>query len=221
MKIISETENYIVIQKAPGEDSEKDVPRLLADQSGKDASDYFCVHRLDKTASGLLVYGKNRSQAADLTKQIQAETVEKSYLAIVAGKPETAEGSFQDLLYKDKMKQKAFPVKRMRKGVKEAELSYKVLETIQYEGSLISLVEVKLHTGRFHQIRCQFASRRMPLLGDGKYGSRIKTKNLCLFCNRLSFYDSAAKSAVSFEASPEDETPWNLFDTEATPWKSD
>ncbi|OON87243.1 hypothetical protein BXO88_05090 [Oribacterium sp. C9] len=212
MRIINETENYIVICKAPGEDSEKDVPGLLASQSEKDAKDYFCVHRLDKTASGLLVYGQNKSAAADLTKQIQDETVEKTYLAVVAGKPETMEGSFHDLLYKDKMKQKSFPVKRMRKGVKEADLSYKVLETIEYEDSLISLVEVKLHTGRFHQIRCQFASRKMPLLGDGKYGSRIKTKSLCLFCNSLGFYDSAAKSKVSFEALPEDEAPWNLFD---------
>ncbi|WP_036613020.1 RluA family pseudouridine synthase [Oribacterium sp. P6A1] len=213
MKIINETENYIVILKSPGEDSEKDVPGLLAHETGKDASDYFCVHRLDKTASGLLVYGKNKAAAADLTKQIQDEAVRKTYLAIVAGKPETSEGSFKDLLYKDKMKQKAFPVKRMRKGVKEAELSYRVLETMEYEASLISLLEVRLHTGRFHQIRCQFASRKMPLLGDGKYGSRIKTKSLCLFCNSISFYDSVSKSEVSFKASPEDEAPWNLFST--------
>ena len=212
MRIINETENYIVICKAPGEDSEKDVPELLASLSGKDVKDYFCIHRLDKTASGLLVYGKNRFAASELTKQIQDETVEKTYLAVVAGEPETTEGSFHDLLYKDKMKQKAFPVKRMRKGVKEADLSYKVLKTIEYEDSLISLVEVRLHTGRFHQIRCQFALRNMPLLGDGKYGSRIKTKSLCLFCNSLSFYDSALKETVSFEASPEDEAPWNLFD---------
>lgn len=213
MKIINETENYIVILKAPGEDSEKDVPGLLAAQAGKDASDYYCVHRLDKTVSGLLVYGKNKATAADLTKQIQDETVEKTYLAVVAGRPETPEGSFHDLLYKDKMKQKAFPVKRMRKGVKEAELEYKVLETLEYEASVISLVEVRLHTGRFHQIRCQFASRKMPLLGDGKYGSRIKTKNLCLFCNSLGFYDTAEDKKVSFTASPQDEEPWNLFDS--------
>lgn len=212
MRIIDETGNYIVIFKAPGEDSEKDVPGLLAAQSGKDASDYFCVHRLDKTVSGLLVYGKDKATAADLTKQIQDGTIEKTYLAVVAGKPETPEGSFHDLLYKDKMKQKSFPVKRMRKGVKEAALEYKVLETLEYESSVISLVEVRLHTGRFHQIRCQFASRKMPLLGDGKYGSRIKAKNLCLFCNSLGFYDNTENKKVSFTASPEDEEPWNLFD---------
>ena len=211
MKIINETENYIVIQKAPGEDSEKDVPELLSAKLLKDPSDYFCVHRLDKTASGLLVYGKNRAAAADLTKQIQEENVEKTYLAVVSGRPETSEGSFYDLLYRDKMKQKAFPVKRMRKGVKEAKLDYRVLETVSYEDTLISLIEIRLHTGRFHQIRCQFASRKMPLLGDGKYGSRIKTKNLCLFCNSLRFYDPASKTKVAFEVSPEDETPWNLF----------
>ncbi|SFG56061.1 RluA family pseudouridine synthase [Oribacterium sp. WCC10] len=211
MEIIHETENYIVINKAPGEDSEKDVPKLIAESLGGEAADFFCVHRLDKTASGLLVYGRNKAAAADLTRQIQDETIQKTYLAIVAGKPEEDTGSFRDLLYKDKIKQKAFPVKRMRKGVKEAILDYKVLDTTEFESQVISIAEVKLHTGRFHQIRCQFASRKMPLLGDGKYGSRIKTKNLCLFCQRLSFYDQTAKAVVSFTAVPPAEEPWTLF----------
>lgn len=211
MEIIKETKNYIVVNKAPGEDSEHDVPRLLAEALNKATSDFFCIHRLDKTAGGLLVYGKNKAAAAELTKQLQESTLKKTYLAIVPGVPETQEGVLKDLLYKDKTKQKMFPVKRMRKSVKEAVLSFKVLSTKEWEGNVISLLEISLQTGRFHQIRCQFASRGLPLLGDGKYGSRIKTKNLCLFCRSLSFYDSVEKTEVSFTADPPVEEPWTAF----------
>lgn len=213
MEIIKETKNYIVVNKAPGEDSEHDVPRLLAEALNKATTDFFCIHRLDKTAGGLLVYGKNKAAAAELTKQLQESTLKKTYLAIVPGVPETQEGVLKDLLYKDKTKQKMFPVKRMRKGVKEAVLSFKVLSTKEWEGNVISLLEISLQTGRFHQIRCQFASRGLPLLGDGKYGSRIKTKNLCLFCRSLSFYDSVEKTEVSFTADPPAEEPWTVFST--------
>ena len=211
MEIIKETKNYIVVNKAPGEDSEHDVPRLLAEALNKATTDFFCIHRLDKTAGGLLVYGKNKAAAAELTKQLQESTLKKTYLAIVPGVPETQEGVLKDLLYKDKTKQKMFPVKRMRKGVKEAVLSFKVLSTKEWEGNVISLLEISLQTGRFHQIRCQFASRGLPLLGDGKYGSRIKAKNLCLFCRSLSFYDSVEKTEVSFTADPPVEEPWTAF----------
>jgi len=211
MEIIKETKNYIVVNKAPGEDSEHDVPRLLAEALNKATTDFFCIHRLDKTAGGLLVYGKNKAAAAELTKQLQESTLKKTYLAIVPGVPETQEGVLKDLLYKDKTKQKMFPVKRMRKGVREAVLSFKVLSTKEWEGNVISLLEISLQTGRFHQIRCQFASRGLPLLGDGKYGSRIKTKNLCLFCRSLSFYDSVEKTEVSFTADPPVEEPWTAF----------
>ncbi len=106
-----------------------------------------------------------------------------------------------------------FPVKRMRKGVKEAVLSFKVADTKEWDGNVISLLEISLKTGRFHQIRCQFASRGLPLLGDGKYGSRIKTKSLCLFCRSLSFYDSVEKTEVAFTADPPAEEPWTVFST--------
>lgn len=211
MEVIKETKNYIVVNKAPGEDSEHDIPRLLAEALKRESSDFLCIHRLDKTAGGLLVYGKNKAAAADLTKQLQAGTLKKSYLAIVPGVPEQTEGVLKDLLYKDKTKQKMFPVKRLRKGVKEAVLSFKVAATKEWEGNVISLLEISLQTGRFHQIRCQFASRGMPLLGDGKYGSRIKTKNLCLFCRSLSFYDSVEKTEVAFSADPPEEEPWTAF----------
>ena len=207
MKIIHQTAEYVVVCKAAGEDSEHDLPGLLAEQNGDRAADYYVVHRLDQAASGLLVLARNRRTAGELSRQLTENRLRKSYLCVVPGVPEPASGEMQDLLYKDKMNQKMFPVKRKRAGVKEASLTYRVLET---QASL-ALVEVELQTGRFHQIRCQFAARKLPLVGDGKYGSRVRSPHLALFCRTLSFYDPKEKKERCFTAAPPAEFPWMAF----------
>ncbi len=207
MKIIHQTAEYVVVCKAAGEDSEHDLPGLLAEQNGDRAADYYVVHRLDQAASGLLVLARNRRTAGELSRQLTENRLRKSYLCVVPGVPEPASGEMQDLLYKDKMKQKMFPVKRKRAGVKEASLAYRVLET----QAPLALVEVELQTGRFHQIRCQFAARKLPLVGDGKYGSRVRSPHLALFCRTLSFYDAKEKKELCFTATPPVEFPWAAF----------
>ena len=207
MKIIHQTAEYVVICKAAGEDSEHDLPGLLAEQNGDQATDYYVVHRLDKAASGLLVLARNRVTAAELSHQLTENRLRKTYLCVVPGVPAPASGEMQDLLYKDKLKKKMFPVKRKRAGVKEASLTYRVLET----QAPLTLVEVELQTGRFHQIRCQFAARKLPLVGDGKYGSRVRSPHLALFCRQLSFYDAKEKKECSFTAAPPAEFPWTAF----------
>lgn len=197
----------MVICKAAGEDSEHDLPGLLAEQNGDQATDYYVVHRLDKAASGLLVLARNRVTAAELSRQLTENRLRKTYLCVVPGVPAPASGEMQDLLYKDKLKKKMFPVKRKRAGVKEASLTYRVLET----QAPLTLVEVELQTGRFHQIRCQFAARKLPLVGDGKYGSRVRSPHLALFCRQLSFYDAKEKKECSFTAAPPAEFPWTAF----------
>ena len=246
MKIIHQTAEYAVVCKAAGEDSEHDLPGLLAEQNGDHAADYYVVHRLDKAAAGLLVLARDRRTAGELSRQLTENRLRKSYLCAVPGVPEPASGEMQDLLYKDKMKQKMFPVKRKRAGVKEASLTYRVLETqtsvsndvsnqakpdedvlespaqvqstapnlVKAEGeSLVplALVEVELQTGRFHQIRCQFAARKLPLVGDGKYGSRVRSPHLALFCRQLTFYDAKEKKELCFTAAPPAEFPWTAF----------
>ena len=233
MKIIHQTAEYAVVCKAAGEDSEHDLPGLLAEQNGDHAADYYVVHRLDKAAAGLLVLARDRRTAGELSRQLTENRLRKSYLCAVPGVPEPASGEMQDLLYKDKMKQKMFPVKRKRAGVKEASLTYRVLETqtsvsndvsnqvqsaasnfVKAEGeSLVplALVEVELQTGRFHQIRCQFAARKLPLVGDGKYGSRVRSPHLALFCRQLTFYDAKEKKERCFTAAPPAEFPWTAF----------
>lgn len=238
MKIIHQTAEYVVVCKAAGEDSEHDLPGLLAEQNGNRAADYYVVHRLDKAASGLLVLARNRQTAGELSRQLTENRLRKRYLCVVPGVPEPAGGEMQDLLYKDKMKQKMFPVKRKRAGVKEASLTYRVLETQASVSNNVSnqakpaeevkkspaqvqsaadaptslaLVEVELQTGRFHQIRCQFAARKLPLVGDGKYGSRVRSPHLALFCRTLSFYDPKEKKELCFTAAPPAEFPWEIF----------
>ncbi|HBP25136.1 MAG TPA: RluA family pseudouridine synthase [Oribacterium sp.] len=207
MKIIHQNAHYIVVCKAAGEDAEHDVPERLAEALGGTPRMYYPVHRLDQAASGLLVLARDRDTAAGLSRLLAEGRLHKTYLCVVSGTPETPGGTMKDLLYKDRMKKKMYPVKRKRNGVKEAELSYTVLNTVDRA----SLVEVTLRTGRFHQIRCQFAARKMPLFGDGKYGSRQHCPHLALFCNTLSFYDEAEKQECHFEVKPPEEYPWTLF----------
>ena len=226
MKIIHQTAEYVVVCKAAGEDSEHDLPEMLAEQNGDRATDYYVVHRLDQAVAGLLVLARNRVTAAELSRQLTENRLRKTYLCVVPGVPAPASGEMQDLLYKDKMKKKMFPVKRKRAGVKEASLRYHVLETklmnttvtsskqedtAAVSASQLTLVEVELQTGRFHQIRCQFAARKLPLVGDGKYGSRVRSPHLALFCRQLSFYDVKEKKECSFTAAPPAEFPWEIF----------
>lgn len=226
MKIIHQTAEYVVVCKAAGEDSEHDLPEMLAEQNGDRATDYYVVHRLDQAVGGLLVLARNRVTAAELSRQLTENRLRKTYLCVVPGVPAPASGEMQDLLYKDKMKKKMFPVKRKRAGVKEASLRYHVLETklmnttvtsskqedtAAVSASQLTLVEVELQTGRFHQIRCQFAARKLPLVGDGKYGSRVRSPHLALFCRQLSFYDATEKKECSFTAAPPAEFPWEIF----------
>lgn len=226
MKIIHQTAEYVVVCKAAGEDSEHDLPEMLAEQNGDQATDYYVVHRLDQAVAGLLVLARNRVTAAELSRQLTENCLRKTYLCVVPGVPAPASGEMQDLLYKDKMKKKMFPVKRKRAGVKEASLRYHVLETklmnttvtsskqedtAAVSASQLTLIEVELQTGRFHQIRCQFAARKLPLVGDGKYGSRVRSPHLALFCRQLSFYDAKEKKECSFTAAPPAEFPWEIF----------
>ena len=135
--------------------------------------------------------------------------LQKEYLAVIAGKPAEDAGTLRDLLYHDRAKNKSYPVKRMRAGVKEAELDYALLES--RDG--LSLVRVRLHTGRSHQIRVQFASRGMPLAGDVKYGSAVRDCPIALFSCALSLPHPRTGEALSFSAAPEAIYPWQLFST--------
>ena len=178
MEIIYKDEGIVVCRKEPGMDSERDVPEALKAALG---GEIYPIHRLDKAVAGLMVYARTKGAAAALNRVVTEGTMEKEYLALVHGCP-PAEGTWEDLLWKDSRKNKVFVVKRQRAGVRAAKLSYKVLAAGEE-----SLVQVHLYTGRSHQIRVQFASRGYPLVGDHKYGSRSGEENIRLFSAGLRF----------------------------------
>ena len=178
MELLYCDKNIAVCVKPVGLDSEAEVPAALKEQLG---GEIFPIHRLDKNVGGVMVYARTKQAAAILSKAVQEGTMVKEYVALVHGTP-PERGDWEDLLWKDSKKNKVFVVKRMRGGVKKARLEFKRLT----EGET-SLVHVRLHTGRSHQIRVQFSSRGYPLVGDHKYGSRDQRAEPMLFSCRISF----------------------------------
>lgn len=220
--IVYENEDFALVNKPVGMDSEHAL-----------GEGFFPVHRLDKVASGLLLYAKNPRSAKKLSEALQEGKIKKRYHIIVESAGDTSkeddealsvktnstkdtdsseakrlpkEGCFSDYLYKDVKKQKMFPVKKLRKGVKEAVLHYQLLE----EKDGLALVDVELETGRFHQIRAQFSAHGFPLFGDGKYGSR-KKGNVALHCYTLSFPNPKSGEELHFAIQDRDEEPWRKF----------
>lgn len=209
INIIYNDDHIIVCQKPVGVDSEKDMPSLLSQQLGCGS---FCVHRLDKAVGGLMVFAKTKQAAADLSLQIQNKTLIKEYFCVVSGAPEKSEDTLTDLLYRDARSGKTFVVDRQRKGVKDAKLDYKLISTSNTAKGEISLIRVHLHTGRTHQIRVQFASRKLPLLGDRRYGGDKSSTSIALFSCYLEFRHPKTKEVMSFSLNPECEFPWSEFE---------
>lgn len=208
--ILFEDKNLIVLIKPVGVSSEEGMISLLREYLGDPDHYIGVIHRLDTVVSGVMVYAKTKAAAASLSFQIQDGSFRKEYLAIVAGKPETESGRYDDLLFKDSAKNKSFVVKKERKGVKKASLSYRRLDECVLDNTIVTLVEVQLYTGRTHQIRVQFSSRKMPLLGDKKYGSKFNCP-IALFSHSLTFTDHETKKEMSFSVKPENVFPFNKF----------
>ena len=180
--------DYAVAVKPYGMLSEGEMPRRVASLLGIPEDSVYTVHRLDRTTEGLIVYALNRSAAARLSALIAEGGMTKEYDAFIpdgTGLPES--GTMSDLLYFDRRLDKSFVVDRDRRGAKRAELEYRLYGPVGVNGTEFVRVHVILHTGRTHQIRVQFGSRKAPLAGDGKYGSRIKFRGPSLFSSAVSF----------------------------------
>ena len=178
MDILYSDKEIAVCIKPVGLDSENEVPAALKERFG---GEIFPIHRLDQNVGGVMVYARTKQAAAALSKAIQEGSMVKEYVALVHGTPPES-GDWEDLLWKDAKRNKVFVVRRQRGGVKTARLEFKRLTAGE-----TSLVGIRLHTGRSHQIRVQFSSRGFPLVGDHKYGSRDAATAPMLFSCKITF----------------------------------
>ena len=199
MEILYQDSHFAVCVKPVGLESETEVPEELKKQLG---GAFFPIHRLDKNVGGVMVFARTKQAAAVLSKAVQEGRMVKEYVAFVHGLPPET-GDWTDLLWKDSAKNKAFVVKRERRGVKQARLEFARLAAGEP-----SLVRVRLHTGRSHQIRVQFASRGYPLVGDHKYGARDNESAPMLFSCCISFPYQGKE--YRFEALPQ----WDIIRNE-------
>ena len=165
------------------------------------------VHRLDRVVSGVMVLARSAEVASALSAQIRNRRFDKTYLAVIHGVPPEPAGTLTDLLLRNKQERKTYIVHHLEKGVQEAILDY---ETKGTAGGL-SLVEIRLRTGRTHQIRAQFSGRGMPLAGDRKYWSEPDEFPMCLWSHSVSFFHPVTGAPMTVTAPPPSMDPWTRF----------
>lgn len=206
--IIHRDPAFLICIKPPGvlsTDEPGGLPDLCREALGD--PNVRTVHRLDRVVSGLMVLARTRRAASDLSAQIRDGIFRKEYQAVLHGTPNEPRGTLIDLLTRDKAERKTFVVTEPGKDVQEAILNYEVLDS----GTDFSKVRIELVTGRTHQIRCQFSSRNLPLVGDRKYSTHDDDCDIALWSSRLCFRHPKTNEELTFTAPPPDEFPWNQF----------
>ena len=207
MEILYKDRDILVCVKPPrvlSTDEPGGLPELVRQELGDPKADVRTVHRLDRVVSGLMVLARNPAAASELSRQIREGTFQKEYLAVVHGGPSAPEGTFRDLLGRDKARKMTFVALVPEKGIQEAVLDYKVLAAEADRAKVL----VRLHTGRTHQIRVQFASRGMPLYGERKYSERNDPCEIALWSYRLGFAHPATGEPMEFTKEPPESDPW-------------
>ncbi len=209
MEILCKEKDFVVCVKPQGAlstDEPGGVPELLRQELGDPKADVRTVHRLDRVVGGLMVLARNAKAASELSKQVRDGRFTKRYRAVVHGFP-GEEGTLRDLMYRDMRRKMSFVTDTPAKGVQEAVLNFRTLGHRED----MSLVEVELITGRTHQIRCQFASRNMPLVGERKYSTLPDDCPIALWSCALGFEDLRGERRDFFLPPPK-EYPWDLFE---------
>ena len=207
MKIVYQDEDILVCLKPArvlSTDEPGGMPDLCREELGDPNADIRTVHRLDRVVSGLMVLARNAKSASELSRQIREDQFEKAYLAVVHGVPEVKNGTLRDLLGRDKARKMTFVASEPAKGVQEAVLYYQVENAA--EG--MSRVRIQLVTGRTHQIRVQFSSRGMPLVGERKYCERNDPCEIALWSCRLAFTHPTTGEFMEFTHEPPETYPW-------------
>lgn len=210
MEIIYQDASIIVCIKPPrvlSTDEPGGLPDLLRQTLNDPQADIRTVHRLDRVVSGLMVLARNGQSAAELSRQIRENQFKKEYLAVLHGCPEAPEGTLKDLLLRNKLERKTYVVTEPGKGVQEAILNYRVTGTADN----MTQVKIQLVTGRTHQIRAQFSSRGLPLVGERKYAVLDDPCEIALWSYCLRFFHPVTGEKMEFTQNPPDSYPWNTF----------
>lgn len=204
-------DNEIVVcvkpQRVLSTDEPGGVPELVRHELGDSRADVRTVHRLDRVVGGLMVLARSPEAASELSRQIRENIFEKEYLAVVHGTPEYDVGKLYDLLIRDKARKMTMVTTEEGKGVQPAVLKYRVLQKKQG----LSIVRIRLETGRTHQIRVQFASRGMPLVGERKYSTLEDDCEIALWSCKLGFRHPQSGERMEFQLDPPAVYPWNCF----------
>ena len=210
MEIVYQDKRILVAVKPSGvlsTDEPGGMPELLRKELGDEKACVRTVHRLDQTVSGLMVFARSQAASRILSDQISNHKFHKEYLAVIHGAPEFNSGRFTDLLLRNRQERITQVVAQPQKDAKEAVLDYEVLDSHDN----MSLVKIILHTGRTHQIRVQFSSRGLPLVGDKKYGIEDGCEQIALWSHRLCFAHPETGEMMDFSIMPPDTAPWKYF----------
>ena len=210
MEIIYQDKDIIVVLKPAGVKSTDEpggVPSLVRQALGDPTANVRTVHRLDQVVSGLMVLARRAKAASELSRQIREGSFEKEYLAVIQGHPDDPAGTFTDLLLRNKAERKTYVVQQPGKDVQEAILDFERLA----QTDDITKVRIVLQTGRTHQIRCQFSSRGLPLVGDKKYGGPEIDGPIALWSHRLAFDHPYSGKRMEFIHEPPPIEPWTAF----------
>ena len=209
MELLYVDEKIVVCVKpagVPSTDEPGGVPELVRLALGDPKATVKTVHRLDQVVSGVMVLARTARAASDLSEQIRNHQFEKEYMAVIHGCPDGENGTFRDLLARNKAEKKTYIVTEPGKDAQEAVLDYQVVARSEE----LSKVRIRLHTGRTHQIRAQFSGREFPLVGDKKYG-RGEDCDIALWSYRVAFYHPKTGEFMEFQKEPPAVYPWYEF----------
>lgn len=209
MEILYQDNDIIVCIKPPrvlSTDEPGGMPELVRQALDDAKADVRTVHRLDRVVSGLMVLARNAHSASELSRQIREDGFAKEYLAVIHGHPDASNGTLTDLLWRDKQAKMTKVVSVPGKGVQEAILHYQV----QNQTEDLSRVHIQLVTGRTHQIRVQFSSRELPLVGERKYAILEDDCEIALWSYRLAFTHPVTGESMEFVKQPPNIYPWSI-----------
>lgn len=221
LNVIYEDNHIIVVEKMVNIPSQGDktgdvdmlsiIKDYLKEKYQKPGNVYLgLIHRLDRPVGGVMVFAKTSKAAARLSEQVREKAFQKEYLVVVNGKMESQKGEWKDWLFKNERANMSKVVPEGTKNAKQASLEYEVLK--YNEEINLSVVRVKLHTGRHHQIRVQFSSRGHSIYGDQKYRGRGHGKQIALWAYRLTIFHPITKEEMTFQVLPEINGTWKILE---------